>query len=200
LSVLDPHDDLAALHLAGQPDATSGLGVLRGVVQQIQEHLGQPDQIAVEVHRLRRQRDAQFEAALVDEGAARLDRPVDDLGQLDAPVAKLQRVARDAGDVDEVVDEPRQVVHVTLDEVPAPAERGLGGLRDAKQLRGVAERGERVPQLVSQRREELVLAPVGLLQLVQQPQSLVGDGHVVADRFEEGHFVRLEVIPLAAGE
>ena len=112
-----------------------------------------------------------------------------------ALLAQLQLVAGDAGDVQQVVDQPGQVLDLPLDHVAAPAELRLVRPLEAQHLHGVADRGQRVPQFVGQRRQELVLAAVGLLQLVQQPQPLVGDGDVVADGFHEGHFVRRRTRP-----
>ncbi len=52
-----------SLPLGREPDASSRFGVLTGVVEQIAEHLGQADGIAIEVDRLLRQRD--FDRLLV---------------------------------------------------------------------------------------------------------------------------------------
>ena len=49
----------------------------------------------------------------------------------------------------------------------------------AQDLHGVADRGQRVAQLVGQHRQELVLAPVGLLERRQQVRVLDGDDRAV---------------------
>jgi hypothetical protein len=51
--------------------------------------------------------------------------------------------------------------------------RRLGGARQAQQVHRVADRRERVAQLVRERGEELVLAAVGLLALLQVGARLV---------------------------
>ena len=74
------------------------------------------------------------------------------------------RAARDARHVEQVVDQPRQVLDLARGDV---ARRGLARLVGAGELRRTAprcDRGERVAQLVRERGEELVLAPVGLAQ------------------------------------
>ena len=87
---------------------------------------------------------------------------LDDVGQEHARAAQLHLVPADAGDVEQVVDQPDHVP-----ELPLHHGAGLGdgvgvAAGEPHDLQAVAERGERVAQLVGQQREELVLAPVGL--------------------------------------
>src|SRR3989442_15688650 len=65
--------------------------------------------------------------------------------------------ARDARDVEQVVDEPDQVLHLPLRHVEEALSSGDGR---AEQLEAREELGERVAQLVGEHGEELVLAPV----------------------------------------
>ena len=50
--VADAEDDLVGLACHLQADAAAFLGVLRGVVEQVGEHLGEPDQVGVDVDRI----------------------------------------------------------------------------------------------------------------------------------------------------
>ncbi len=67
-------------------------------------------------------------------------------------------------------------------------------------LDGVADRGQRVAQLVSQHGQELVLPPVALMKLAEQPHPLVGHRHIVGDRLDELELVVVEPIAAAAAE
>ena len=66
----------------------------------------------------------------------------------------------DARHVEQVVDEPRQLVDLALGDVHGPGQLGLVRRDLADHLDRVADRRQRVAQLVREHREELVLAPV----------------------------------------
>ncbi len=51
---------------SGEPDVPAALCVLGGVVQQVQEHLSEPDGIGVQMERLWRQADSEFVTALIE--------------------------------------------------------------------------------------------------------------------------------------
>src|SRR5207245_6616654 len=79
---------------------------------------------------------------------------------------KLDLASADARQVQQVVDQPAQVLRLPVDDVPFPLELGIGRSFDAKELDGIADGREWVAQLMRQNRQELVLAPVGLCQLL----------------------------------
>ena len=95
--------------------------------------------------------------------------------EIEAFSPQLDLAAPDSGDIEEVVDESDRVLQLTVGDLARPVAVVLGGPRRPEELEGVADRGERVPQLVRERREELVLATVGLLQ---RPLGLLALGHV----------------------
>ncbi len=135
--------------------------------------------------------------------------------------AQLHLVAVDAGDVEQVVDQPDHVAELPLHHVPGLGDGvGVAG-REPHHLQAVAQRGQRVAQLVGQQREELVLAAVRLPERLLGPLPLgdvAGDlrrpddaAVAVADRGDRqgdvepaavlGHADRLEVLdPLPAAE
>ena len=78
--------------------------------------------------------------------------------------AQIDVAARDARDVQQVVDQPREVLHLPLDHVARPGELRIGQRAPAHDLDRVADRRERIAQLVREHGEELVLVPVGFLQ------------------------------------
>ena len=92
-------------------------------------------------------------ASAVDSTAVRID-----LGELGPGDAQLQLTARDARDVEKVVDQADQLFQLPVDD-RAGALAPLGvELRHGHELDGVAHGGERIAQLVGERGEEHVLA------------------------------------------
>ena len=65
--------------------------------------------------------------------------------------------------VEQVVEQPRHVPDLPLDDLVAPADLRLASRRPMRAMcGGLADRRERIAELVREHREELVLAPVGL--------------------------------------
>ncbi|MDQ3367216.1 MAG: hypothetical protein M3680_17470 [Myxococcota bacterium] len=97
-------------------------------------------------------------SAALEERARDLERGVDDVGDLDVLLDELDPAARDPRDVQEIVDEPGQVLDLTLEELL------LLGLHAAElhDLERHEHRRERIAQLVAEHREELVLRARGL--------------------------------------
>jgi hypothetical protein len=78
----------------------------------------------------------------------------------------LQRdhAARDARDVEQIVDETHEMLHLTLDDLACPHALWLSEIAAAQQLDRGADRRQWIAQLVSEDGEELVLAAVGFLE------------------------------------
>jgi hypothetical protein len=89
-----------------------------------------------------------------------------------ATSAQLDLAAGDARDVEQVVDEARELAHLAVDHVVGPLQARRGGGLGAQDLDRVAHRSERIAQLVGEDREELVLAAVGLLQCLGELRIL----------------------------
>ena len=85
--------------------------------------------------------------------------------QIGVLLAQLQRAVRDARDIQQIVEQQRHVLHLPLDHVVGPALLRVGGVFVARDGGGLANRRQRIAQLVRERREELVLAAIGLEQL-----------------------------------
>ena len=75
--------------------------------------------------------------------------------------SQFDLAARDARDVQQIVDQPCQVIHLPLDD-GRRAGAGLVAVRRVEQRQRVADRRQRVAQLVREDGDELVLAMVGL--------------------------------------
>ena len=136
----------------------------------------------------------------LDDGPAGLDGGVDDARELDVLPAQHDLPARHAGDLHEVLDEAPEVPDLALDDLASPPRVVRRRGRRLEELRGDADRGERVAQLVRERGEELVLAPVGEAQglLGLAPVEELTD--VGADRRHGGHESGVRLLDVAAEE
>jgi hypothetical protein len=100
-----------------------------------------------------------FDARLSD-----LDRRARHGVERDPLLAQVELAAIDAADVEQVVDEARQLGDLPLHHVDGLLGQRGAGLR-LQQREAIAQRRERIPELVRQHREELALVRVGPLQL-----------------------------------
>ena len=89
-----------------QRDVAAGVGVLRGVGQQIREHLRE-SRVAVDDQRLVRDPDLEVVLLAVEQRARDLDRLRDRVAQIDGRPLELDLAARDPRDVEQVVDQVR---------------------------------------------------------------------------------------------
>ena len=158
-------DDLVALAPDREPDLPARVGVLGRVVQQVGEDLGQADGIALE------RRAARAGASTVswwprrlDQRPARLDRAADDGGQLDRLLAQLDLAAvmRETSSRSST----SRTMWLTCRSIISPTRSAVGSCWpvEPQDVQRVADRRERVAQLVGEHGEELVLAAVGLAQ------------------------------------
>ncbi len=77
---------------------------------------------------------------------------------------QLDLAARNAGDIEQIVDQAREMRGLPLQHSAHMAHRGRLIRPAAENRRDVEDRCQRVAQLVRKHREEFVLAPVGLQQ------------------------------------
>jgi hypothetical protein len=71
---------------------------------------------------------------------------------------------RQARDIEQVIDEARQVADLAFEHRQDTRQRLRLGAAEAEELQGVGDGSQRVAQLVGEHRQELVLAAVGLRQ------------------------------------
>ena len=91
-----------------QLDVAAGLGVLRGVVQEIGHDLRQPHGVAAQAHRAAGQRHGQVMAERIDQRHGGVHRPGDHAGQVHGLELQPDLPQGDARDVEEVVHQTRQ--------------------------------------------------------------------------------------------
>ncbi len=121
--------------------------------------------------------------------------PIDGL-QIDVVLLELELSARDARNVEQVIEQQRHALHLARDDFAAPFALPLvRGVR-IEDAHGVADGRERIAQLVRQRGQELVLAAVGLEQRtlgVLEPADVEVDAGPALDApglVADGHALR----------
>src|SRR5471030_1963487 len=109
-----------------------------GVAQQIGKHLGQPDRVARQQHWLLRQVDIETLVARLDERATGFDGGVDDVRQRQQRLFHGDFAAADAGGVEQVVHQPRQVGDLAADDALEPEHLGAAYGQLADQFIAIA--------------------------------------------------------------
>ena len=198
--VVDGEHRAAALAPQDNADAAARAGELGGVGEQVADHLRQPHRIAVDPQRLlghrqhRRRRPASHRRLRLLEGAH------GNVAQVDSLSVQLDLAGGDARDIEQVVDESRQVPDLALDDVPL--RRGDSALPARHQLERGDDRRQRVAQLVAEHGQEFVLDAAGRFGLREGRPRLGEQAHVVEreggtarDLADEGNVVGLEAAP-----
>src|SRR3954462_3015381 len=165
--VADGDDDLVALAPAGEGDPPARVRVLRGVGEQVREHLGEPHRIAVDDETRGGNVERKVMAVLLEERTRDLDGLPDHFVELDRRSLELDLPPRDPGNVEEIVDQPGEVPDLPLDD--GALVDGDVAVAQADELERRHDGRERIAQLVAEHGEELVLAAVGLVRLLVGP-------------------------------
>ena len=110
-----------ALAPDAQPDPAAGIHELRGVVQDVGDHLHEARLVALDADQLVRQIELERVPMRVDRRPRRLDRARHD--RTDEHRLELQRdhAARNARDIQQVVDQVHEMLDLPLDHVSAHA-------------------------------------------------------------------------------
>jgi hypothetical protein len=176
-------------------DAAPGLGVLRGVADEVCDHLLQAGGVAVDQDVSAREGHGERVGAVVDQGARRLDRALDDAVDDEPLRAQRDPAVRDARNVEEVVDQPAELVRAAgrdLEGAIAP-----GGV-ESRGDDGVPHGGEGISELVAEHRQELVLRAASRLRVgarasldgVTRLLGLVPRRHVLEREDDAAHAAR----------
>jgi hypothetical protein len=114
------------------------------------------------------------------------DRVLDDLPGVDVPAVQLELAARDARQVEQIVDQPRLQLDVALDHGKLARVAGEVGIGFEARDDG-EHRRQRRAQLVAQGGEEAVLGLVGGLGLLMGPLQLLLHARAVGDVDRAAH-------------
>src|SRR5580704_1818519 len=176
--------DAGLLPLSGhaQPNLPPLWGVLSRVVEHVADHLRNASRISVHEHGLLWERNLQALIVSRDDWLDRFQGRVDQTAELNPLGAQRDFSPADSRNVQQIVDQSGHLSHLPLHH-PAQLVQLIGVvLRETPQLQRIAQWGQWVSQLVSERGQEFVLAAIGLPQLIDEMQSLL------SDRQPLGHF------------
>src|SRR5262249_42390097 len=127
---------------------------LRSVLQEIPDHLSEPRRITVYEWMLRSDFHIEPNTVLNEEEAIIFDRPAHQRTEIEALALEENLAARDPRGIEQIVDEPRQLIDLPFDH----HERALGLLaarsRTVQNVEAVADGRERIPELVRKHRQE----------------------------------------------
>ena len=177
---------LAVLDLERDPDRAPGRRVLGGVVHQVGEHLLKPDRVAEHGHGSVRKRQVELLLLRVELGPLGLDREADCGSQVHGRPLELDAAAGDARHVEQVVEQPREVVRLAAHHAARALRARLERGARVDERDRVHDHGERVAQLVGQHGEELVLAAVGAHRLLARGVRLAPRGLLPAQQALRG--------------
>ena len=126
---------------------SAAIRVFHGVVQQIAEDLREPHRIRVNQHRRVRQSDAQKNPRRVDHFLVEVYRAIDDSHEVKRLLSQLDLAMADTRDVEQIVDEPHEMLDLPLHHLCArsvygpcplvlrstckPLRMGVSGLRNS---------------------------------------------------------------------
>jgi hypothetical protein len=100
-----------------QRDVPTGIGVLRRVAKQIGEYLGQPRRVAIDDKRGRRDLELEVVPLHFHERAGDFDGLRDRVAKIDDLGPKLELSLGDARDIEQVVDQMRDLLDLAFDDL-----------------------------------------------------------------------------------
>ena len=143
---------------------------LRRVHEKVPDDLREAGLIALDPERLRLQAHVKPMRVLLHQRAVGLDRPPDDVPEIEAQGQERDLAARHPGHVEQVVEDTRRVRDRTVDHVADGLEARLGCTEAAQERDGDGCEG--IPQLVRQHCEELILGGARGFDLLVEPRVL----------------------------
>ena len=169
---------------AGELDDAPRLGVARGVVQQVREHLREPHRVRDDLAGRLEELDAELVPTLLDRGLAEGDGLGHDVVQPHPLGSELNLPGVDARQVEQVVDQAGEVTRLSFDGLRGALDAGFGRVTEEQleHAEAVHDGSERVTQLMGEHGQELVLTPIGLRERPVHPGQLtlgaleLGDG------------------------
>ena len=123
---------------------TALIGVLGGIVQQVQEDLSEARRVRLQRDRLWRHRDRQLVAPLLDQWPAGFDGAAHHRHQVQPLLAEFDLAPADAGNVEQIVHQPGHLPHLAVDHVPGPLQLRHGWALGTQDLHGIGDGGQRI--------------------------------------------------------
>ena len=158
------------------------------VGEQIGDDLLGTRRIGEQRHRLIGHIHRELVLLLVNQRPDRCYGAMDDDRGIDRLLAQRNLVAADSRHIEQVVDQVSQILRLPVNDLEQLVSRFAG--RHLPQGNCVANRGQRVAQLVGQHGQELVLLPIGVFDAVIEPRIIDGRRHAL------GQVLRQRDMPL----
>ena len=144
--VFDRNHKVVPLARCRELDAAAAVGILGGIGEQVGKHLPQAHRVGLKP-RLVRQVDRQLVSALLERRLHHLDRALDRVAQLYRLLLDFELFLRNAGDVEQVVEQPRDGVEMSAHHPHHVVGALVAGFQ---QFQPREQRRERVADLVGQ--------------------------------------------------
>ena len=122
----------------------------------------------------------------VNQRTAHLDGQRDHVLEVNPFHLEVDLAVGHARDVEQVVNQPGQLLDLTLDHLGHLPNRGIRPALQAEDLHGIANWGQRVAQLVSQHRQELILAAASFLKITEQRSTIRAKATALRVRLTRG--------------
>jgi hypothetical protein len=142
-------------------DATASRRIARGVAEEVRDELAHAVAVGVDPDRCVREADDQLVAGLLDVGRRGIDGVLHDPAEVAHRSPQLNLVAGHPGRVEQVVDEPDQLLELAARDVDG-LRVGLRAVLD--QIEGEADGRQGIAQLVRERGEKLALVLIDLAE------------------------------------
>ena len=117
------NNDIGLILLGGEPDATTGFRVFRGIREEVHRDLLKANRVRLHAESSGAEGDEKLVLPLLDERPDGVDGTVEYRADVDDFLAKLNFALADAGDVEQIVDEPGELFDLPLDDLRRPLER-----------------------------------------------------------------------------
>ncbi len=145
-------------------DPATGLGVLRGVGEQVRDDLFEPRGVSAHQERTLRKGDGQVVTERFDRGKGGLDGERDDRLEVNRRLAQIDMAASDAGDVEEVFEKAGHVLNLAPGDDDRVLDQLIAAGLQVNDFEGMGQRRQGIAKLVGEHGQKLVLALAGLLE------------------------------------
>ena len=172
-----------------------GIGVLGRVHQQIRKDLLQPVGIRFERRFFARRIQMKRVPARRKQNVVGLGDSRDDLGHIHLRLLQLNATARDAGNVEQIIDQPLHQRRLLANDLERFVKSCFARFEQLGQFAGVRDRRQRVSQLVPEHRQELIFPPLAVANGLKELGVVERGRRSAGQVFDQRQIRRLELPP-----
>jgi hypothetical protein len=176
--VANAHQGMSAVTTNIQANSPSLRRVPIRIVEDVGQDLHQSSTVPIHVQYVAVKRERQILLLRREGRLESVDCGTDQRFELQQLFLQANRATRNASDIQQIVNEVRHVMHLSLHDLTGHAQIRVRVFGLLENLSGSADRGKRITQLVRESREELILAPISL---AQETFGLVSPGDIACD-------------------